>query len=79
MLCAVPVEGAKIDEAELRAWLRERLAAYKVPKRVLVFRAEELAFTGNQKVQVAPLREAARQRLAAEGAVIDGHRYGAAW
>ena len=79
VLCAVPVEGAKIDEAELRAWLRERLAAYKVPKRVLVFRAEELAFTGNQKVQVAPLREAARQRLAAEGAVIDGHRYGAAW
>jgi acyl-CoA synthetase (AMP-forming)/AMP-acid ligase II len=78
VLCAVPVEGAKIDEAELRAWLRERLAAYKVPKRVFAFRAEELAYTGNQKVQVAPLREAARQRLAAEGAVIDGHRYGVA-
>jgi len=78
VLCAVPVEGAKIDEAELRAWLRERLAAYKVPKRVLAFAAFELAYTGNQKVQVAPLREAARQRLEAEGAVIDGHRYGAA-
>jgi len=78
VLCVVPVEGAKIDETQLRAWLRERLAAYKVPKRVLVFPAEELAYTGNQKVQVAPLREAARQRLAAEGAVIDGHRYGAA-
>ena len=78
VLCAVPVEGAKIDEAELRSWLRERLAAYKVPKRVLEFAAGELAYTGNQKVQVAPLREAARKRLAAEGAVIDGHRYGAA-
>jgi fatty-acyl-CoA synthase len=77
VLCAVPVSGAKIDEAELRGWLRERLAAYKVPKRVLAFRAEEIAYTGNQKVQIAPLREAARQRLAAEGAVIDGHRYGA--
>jgi fatty-acyl-CoA synthase len=76
VLCAVPVEAAKIDEAELRSWLRERLAAYKVPKRVLAFRADELAYTGNQKVQVAPLREAARKRLEAEGAVIDGHRYG---
>ncbi len=78
VLCAVPVEGAKIEEAELRAWLRERLAAYKVPRRVFAFRADELAYTGNQKVQVAPLREAARRRLEAEGAVIDGHRYGGA-
>jgi fatty-acyl-CoA synthase len=76
VLCAVPVEGARIDEAELRAFLRERLAAYKVPKRVLAFRAEELAYTGNQKVQVAPLRDAARKRLDDENAVIDGHRYG---
>jgi fatty-acyl-CoA synthase len=78
VLCAVPVEGAKLDEAELRGWLRERLASYKVPKRVLEFAAHELAYTGNQKVQVAPLREAARKRLEAEGAVIDGHRYAAA-
>ena len=76
VLCAVPVAGAKIDEAELRAWLRERLAAYKVPRRVLAFREGDIAYTGNQKVQVAPLREAARKRLEAEGAVIDGHRYG---
>jgi fatty-acyl-CoA synthase len=76
VLCAVPVEGARIDEAELRAFLRERLAAYKVPKRVLAFRADQLTYTGNQKVQVAPLREAARKRLEEEGAVIDGYRYG---
>ena len=43
----------------MRAWLRERLAAYKVPKRVLFFRPGELAYTANQKVQVAPLRDAA--------------------
>ncbi len=78
VLCAVPVEGARIDEDELRAFLRDRLAAYKVPKRVLAFQADELAYTGNQKVQVAPLREAARKRLEEEGAVIEGHRYGAA-
>ncbi len=78
VLCAVPVAGAKIDEPALRAWLRERLSAYKVPRRVLAFREGELSYTGNQKVQVAPLREAARKRLEDEGAVIDGHRYGAA-
>jgi fatty-acyl-CoA synthase len=75
VLCAVPVEGARIDEAELRGWLRERLAVYKVPRRVLVFAPHELAYTANQKVQVQPLREAARRRLEAEGAVIEGHRY----
>jgi fatty-acyl-CoA synthase len=76
VLCAVPVEGARVDEAELRAYLRERLAAYKVPRRVLAFRADQLTYTGNQKVQVAPLREAARKRLEEESAVIEGYRYG---
>jgi hypothetical protein len=45
---------------------------------VLVFAASDLTYTGNQKVQVAPLRDAARKRLAEEAAVIDGHRYGVA-
>jgi fatty-acyl-CoA synthase len=75
VLCAVAMEGTAPAEEELRAWLRQRLAAYKVPKRVLFFRAGELAYTANQKVQVAPLREAALARLRAEGAVIEGHRY----
>jgi acyl-CoA synthetase (AMP-forming)/AMP-acid ligase II len=75
VLCAVAVEGATPREEEVRAWLRERLAAYKIPKRVLFFRPDELAYTANQKVQVAPLRDAALRRLRAERAVIDGHRY----
>jgi acyl-CoA synthetase (AMP-forming)/AMP-acid ligase II len=75
VLCAVAVEGESPREDDVRAWLRERLAAYKVPRRVLFFRPGELAYTANQKVQVAPLREAAIRRLCAEGAVIDGHRY----
>ncbi len=76
VLCAVPVEGAALDEQEIQTFLRERLAAYKVPKRVLAFRADELSYTANQKVQVEPLREAALRRLEAEGAEIDGHCYG---
>jgi acyl-CoA synthetase (AMP-forming)/AMP-acid ligase II len=75
VLCVVPTEGERVAEDEIRAFLRERLAAYKVPKRVLAFRAGELSYTGNQKVQVQPLREAALARLRAEGAVIEGHRY----
>jgi acyl-CoA synthetase (AMP-forming)/AMP-acid ligase II len=75
VLCAVAGEGAEVGEDEVRAWLRERLAAYKVPRRVLFFRPDELAYTGNQKIQVGPLREKALARLAAEGAVIEGHRY----
>jgi fatty-acyl-CoA synthase len=76
VLCAVPARDHGVDEAEIRRFLRERLAAYKVPRRVLLFRADELCYTGNQKVQVEPLRRLALERLAAEGAVIEGHRYG---
>lgn len=75
VLCAVPVEGAQLDEDALRAFLRARLAAYKIPKRLLVFRADELSFTGNQKVQVGPLRELALQRLQQDRIEIDGHHY----
>jgi len=74
----VPAEGAPApDEQALRAYLRERVAPYKAPRRVLAFAADELAFTPNQKLRVA-LREAALARLRAEGAQIAGHRYGRA-
>ncbi len=76
VLCAVPVAGETLDEAEIRTFLRKRLAAYKVPKRVLTFGSDELSYTGNQKIQVAPLVDAARERLEAESAVIEGYRYG---
>ena len=81
VLCAVRAAGAGLDEAsreaEIRAAMREKLAAYKVPKRVLFFDAEELEYTANQKIQVGPLREAALARLQQEGAEIEGVRYGA--
>jgi acyl-CoA synthetase (AMP-forming)/AMP-acid ligase II len=76
VLCAVAAEGAAPSEDAVRGFLRERLAAYKVPRRVLFFRPDELSYTGNQKIQVGPLREKALVRLAAEGAAIEGHRYG---
>jgi len=75
VLCAVAADGAEPDEAEVREFLRAKLAAYKIPRRVLFFGADELSFTGTQKIQLAPLREAALRRLGAESAEIGGHRY----
>ena len=43
---------------------------------MLLFADADVAFTANQKVQLAPLGEAAERRLAAEGAEVAGHRYG---
>lgn len=76
VLCVVPAPGAEPDEAELRSTLRASLAAYKVPKRVLVLSRDDLSFTANQKVQVAALRDTAHQRLIEAGATVEGVRYG---
>jgi len=76
VLCVVASrDAAELPESEIRAFLRQRLAPYKVPRRVLFFRESELAYTGSQKIQLGPLRDAAMRRLQAEGAEIEGHRY----
>ena len=48
-----------------------------MPRRVLFFEEHELELTGNQKIRIGPLREAAGTRLATEHAEIAGHVYGA--
>ena len=75
VVCAVPAPGIEVSEPALLATLSEKLAAYKRPKRILFFSAEELSFTANQKLQVEPLRELALGRLRAENAEIAGVRY----
>ncbi len=76
VLCAVRAEGSVVGADEVRAHLRSKLASSKVPRCVLFFSAEELCYTGNQKIQVGPLREAALRRLGETGTEIDGHIYG---
>ncbi len=76
VLCVVPTAGATPGQDEIRGYLRSRLAAYKVPRRVLFFREDELSYTGNQKVQLQPLAAAAQRRLESEHAEIEGYRYG---
>jgi acyl-CoA synthetase (AMP-forming)/AMP-acid ligase II len=54
----VPRRGARIDEAELIAWARERMANYKVPRQVRV--VSELPTNAAGKVLKTILRERAR-------------------
>jgi acyl-CoA synthetase (AMP-forming)/AMP-acid ligase II len=77
VLCAVAAEGHPEEEEPIRTYLKQHLASYKVPRRVLFFEQHELELTGNQKIRIAPLREAAGTRLATEHAEIAGHVYGA--
>ena len=56
--CVVRKPGAAVDEAELKAFVKERLAAYKYP-RVIEF-IEELPKTATGKIQRFKLRDAAR-------------------
>lgn len=45
--CIVCQDGASATEAEIQAFLRERVAAYKVPKRVLFLAADEVPMTAS--------------------------------
>jgi len=65
--CIVPHDGAVPDEEGVRAFAKERLASYKVPRRVLFFREEEFEQTGNAKIKTADLRALAVARLKQEG------------
>lgn len=76
VLCAAATPGARLEPDAIRSFLRQQLSAFKVPRVVLLFDESELSYTGNQKLQVGPLREKAMERLAAEGIEVDGVRYG---
>ncbi|MGH3556195.1 MAG: class I adenylate-forming enzyme family protein [Mycobacterium sp.] len=62
--CIVPHDGVTLDAEELRAFVRKRLASYKVPRHVLFFDEGEVALTGNAKIKTGELREVAAKRLA---------------
>jgi fatty-acyl-CoA synthase len=64
--CVVPHDGVTLEEAAIRDFLKERLASYKVPRRVLFFREDELSMTGTAKVKSGRLRELAAKRIKAE-------------
>jgi acyl-CoA synthetase (AMP-forming)/AMP-acid ligase II len=76
VLCAVPSGSEPPALEELEAYLKTKLARYKVPRKILFFNNDDVAYTGNQKIQSEAMRDAVAARLAAEGVEIAGHRYG---
>ncbi|MCJ8159676.1 class I adenylate-forming enzyme family protein [Sphingomonas sp. LaA6.9] len=64
--CIVPHEGAVLDEDGVRAFAREQLASFKVPRRVLFFSEEELQLTGSAKIKTADLKALVVKKLESE-------------
>ncbi|MFT3966248.1 MAG: class I adenylate-forming enzyme family protein [Sphingobium sp.] len=64
--CIVPHEGASLSEDLIRNFAKEKLASYKVPRRVLFFAEDEVALTGTAKIKTADLRKLAAEKLEAE-------------
>lgn len=66
--CIVAHEGAKVSEETVRGFAKQKLASYKVPRRVLFFTEGDLQLTGTSKVKTSDLRGLAATRLEAEAA-----------
>jgi len=61
----VPKPGVPLGEDELRGFLRERLASYKVPRRIAFVEEHELATTASAKVRTDHLRSLLSRKLEA--------------
>jgi fatty-acyl-CoA synthase len=61
--CIVAHEGVKLTENEVRDFVKNKLASYKVPRRVIFPSAADLKLTGTAKVKTADLRKLAAQML----------------
>jgi len=75
VLCAVAMQGETLLADEILSFLAEKLATYKLPRKILLFTESDLQFTGTQKIQTAKLVERAMARLRDEGVVIAGVNY----
>ena len=64
--CIVPVDGVTLVESEIMMYLKAYLASYKIPRRVLFFREEDFALTGNEKIKASEIRQLASKRLNSE-------------
>jgi len=75
VLCAVAMQGHVLKEEDIMAFLREKLAAYKLPRKILLFGESDLSFTGNQKIQSSKLIAQALAQLRNNAIEIDGVNY----
>lgn len=65
--CIVLQDDAQLDEEAIKAFAKQKLASYKVPRRVLFFTEEEMNLTGSAKIKTGDLRKMAAEKIAAEG------------
>jgi len=61
--CIVPVDGASPSADSIRSFAKEKLASYKVPRRILFVAESDLETTGSAKIKTAELRKLAAERL----------------
>lgn len=61
--CIVPQDGIELTEEGVRAFVKEQLASFKVPRRILFFAETELEWTGSAKVKSSELQALAVKRL----------------
>lgn len=64
--CIVPHEGANLDQSAVQAFAKEKLASYKVPRRVLFFAEDDLELTGSSKIKAADVKLLAAELLSRE-------------
>jgi len=63
----ITTSGAKIDDATLLAWLKPRLASYKLPRRFWFIESfDEIGMTASSKIQKRHLSNYAKQIIEAE-------------
>jgi acyl-CoA synthetase (AMP-forming)/AMP-acid ligase II len=73
--CIVLRDEEAATAEDVKAFLRERIAAYKVPKHVLFFDDDEMPMTGSDaKVRDDALLELVHARLATAGVTSEGER-----
>lgn len=63
--CVIPHADTDLVADDIRAFAKERLASYKVPRHVLFFHDDDIALTGSAKIKSNDLRRLAADRLAA--------------
>jgi fatty-acyl-CoA synthase len=61
--CVVSQEGRTLQESDIRNFLKERLASYKVPRRILFISEDEFSLTSSAKIKSGALRELVVKRL----------------
>ena len=64
--CIVSHDHAGLDAESVRSFAKEKLASYKVPRRVLFFEEHELELTGSAKIKTSDVRDLAGKRLSGE-------------